>query len=51
MNSVVIVREAATGTSLAYQPIKAAKTLFIDVCDHLPSRLLKMQDQKSLLLC
>jgi len=51
VNYVVIVREAVTGPSLAYRPIKAAKTLFTDVCDHLPPRLPKIQDQKSLSLC
>jgi hypothetical protein len=46
MNLVVIVRETAAGRPLAYQRIKAAKTLVIDVCDHLPPRLPKIQDQK-----
>jgi hypothetical protein len=44
-NLVVIVREAAAGRPLAYHCTKAAKTLFIDVCDHFPPRLPKIQDQ------
>jgi hypothetical protein len=51
MNEVVIVWEAVMGRPLAYQPRKAAKTLYIDVCDHLPPRLPKIQAQKSLSLC
>jgi hypothetical protein len=46
MNLVVIVREAVPGLPLAYQGSKAAKILFIDVCDHLPPRLPNIQDQK-----
>jgi len=46
MNLVAIVREAVAGRPVAYQRIKADKTLFIDVCDHLPPRLPKIQDQK-----
>jgi len=46
MNLVVFVREAASGRPLAYQHTKAAKTSFIDVYDHLPPRLPKIQDQK-----
>ena len=46
MNLVVIVRKAAVGRSLAYHRIIRAKTLFIDVCNHLPPRLPKIQDQK-----
>jgi len=33
------------GQPLAYQCTKAAKTLFIDVYDHLPPRLPKVQDE------
>jgi hypothetical protein len=51
MNQVVIVWEAVAGRPLAYQPRKAAKTLFIDVYDHLPPRLPKNQDQKAKSLC
>jgi hypothetical protein len=50
-NLVMIVWEAVAGPHLAYQLIKAAKTLFNDVCDHLPSRLPKIQAQISLSLC
>jgi hypothetical protein len=46
----VIVWEAVVGSSLAYQSMAAAKTLFLDVCDHLPPRLLKLPVKKSLLL-
>jgi hypothetical protein len=46
MNLVVIVREAAAGRPCAYQHTKATKTLLIDVCDHLPPRLTKIEDQK-----
>jgi len=49
-NQVVIVQEAVAAPSLAYQPRKAVITLFIDVCDHLPPRLPKIQDQISLSL-
>jgi len=38
------------GSSLAYLPIKAVNSRYIDVCDHSPNRLLTMQDQKLLLL-
>jgi len=51
MNQVVIVWEAIVGPPLAYQHIQAAKTLFIDVWDHIPPRLPKIQDQKLLSLC
>jgi len=33
-----------------YLPIKAANSRYMDVCDHLPIRLPKMQEQKSLTL-
>jgi len=33
MNQVVIIREAVTGTLLAYLPMKAANSRFIDVSD------------------
>jgi hypothetical protein len=46
----VIIWEALAGPSLSYQPIEAAKTLFLDVYDHLPPRLPKTQDKKSLSL-
>jgi hypothetical protein len=46
MNLVTIVREAVVGRPLAYQCTNAAKTLFIDVCDHFLLRLPKIQDQK-----
>jgi hypothetical protein len=49
-NKVVIILEAVAGTSRAYLSIKAANTLFIDVCNHLPPRLPKIQDQKLLLI-
>jgi hypothetical protein len=48
---IVIVSEVVAGRPLAYQPMRAAKTLFIDVCDHLPPTLPKIEDQKSLSLC
>jgi len=44
MNKVVIVREAVMGPPVAYEPIKGAKILFIDVCDDLPPRLPKFQE-------
>jgi len=50
MKSVVTVQEAVTGISLAYLPITAANSLFRDVCDQVPLRLHRMQDQKSLRL-
>jgi len=50
MNQVVIVREAVAGTSLAYLPLKAAISQFMDVSKHSPLRLPRMQDQKLLLL-
>ena len=39
------------GNVSCYQPIKAANSRYIDVCDHSPIRLPKMQEQKSLTLC
>jgi len=51
MLGIVIVWEAVTGTSLAYQRTKASNSLLIDVCDHAPHKLPKMQIQKSLTLC
>jgi len=50
MKSVVTVREAAAGISLAYLPIKAASASSIDVCDHAPHTLPKMEDQESFTL-
>jgi hypothetical protein len=50
-NEVVIVREALTGPSLTSQPVHAAQLLFIVVCDYLPPRLPKIQDEKSKSLC
>jgi len=50
-NWVEIVREAVAGPCLVYKPITASKTLIIDVCDHLPPRSPKIQDQESLSLC
>jgi hypothetical protein len=38
------------GNVACYQPIKPANSRYIDVCDHSPIRLPKMQDQKSLSL-
>jgi hypothetical protein len=39
----MIVQMAVTGAYLAYLPILAAKSLFIDVCNQAPLRLLKMK--------
>jgi hypothetical protein len=50
MNYIAFVREAVAGRPVAYQPSMAAKTLFIDIYDHLPPRLPKIRDQKSLSL-
>jgi hypothetical protein len=50
-NQVGIVREAVAGPSLAYQPRKAAKTMFLNVRDPLPLSLPEIQDHKSLSLC
>ena len=38
------------GNIACYLPIKAANSRYIDVCDHWPFRLPKMQDQQSLTL-
>ena len=39
------------GNQFHFLLMKAAKTLFIDICNHLPPRLPNIQDQKSLSLC
>jgi hypothetical protein len=51
MKSVVTVWEAIMGINLAYLPIRAGKSLFIDAYNRPPLILLKMQEQKSLMLC
>jgi len=45
MKYVVTVREPVVAISLPYLPITAANALDIDVCDQVPHRLPKMQDQ------
>jgi len=50
-NWVVIMSKSVAGQSPTHQSMKAAKTFFIDVYDHLPPRFHKIQDQKSLSLC
>jgi len=51
MKTVVTVWEAVMRISLAYLPIKAANSWFLDVCNQAPLRLPKVWVQKSLTLC
>jgi hypothetical protein len=50
MKSVVTVWAAVAGMYLAYLPMEAAKSLFMDACDLAPLIIPKMRDQKSLAL-
>jgi hypothetical protein len=51
MKSVVTVWAAVAGMYLAYLPMEAAKSLFMDACDSMQLILLKMQEQKLLTPC
>jgi len=51
MTRVVTAWEAVGRISLAYLPIIAANSSFIDVCDQEPFWLPEMQDQQLLTLC
>jgi len=51
MKKVVTAWEAVVGIYLAYLPIEAAKSLFIDAYDLAPLILPEMQDQELLTLC
>jgi len=50
MRSVVTVREALIGTSVAYLPVEAPNSSLTEACNHAPLRLPKLQDLKSLTL-
>jgi len=45
MIQIVIIQVAVVGISLAYLPVKAANSLFIDVCNQAPHRLPKIDVQ------
>jgi hypothetical protein len=51
MKYVVTVPEDVARISSTYMPIKAVISFFMDVCDHAPLILPKMQDLISLTLC
>jgi len=50
MKNVLAVQEAIAGIPLADLPSEAANSFLIEVCDHVPLRLHKMGDLKSLML-
>jgi len=51
MISVVTVPEDVARISRTYMPVKAVISFVMNICDHPPHILPKMQDQISLTLC